>query len=1016
MLLEDHQGIIWAGTHLGLLRYDGIETKLFLQQKGNANSLSNEFIYDLFEDKDHFLWIATRNGLTSLDPSRNKFTRYQMDTEDESTLPNNRIFSLLPDSDTTFFILCDKSGLSSFNIKTGRVNRLNPKIQSELEPDHNGEVWVSRAFKTANGKILVSARQSLYEYDRTRNILRDIVDTQTGFHDIPEKSSFFCSQEGMMWFMGADRTLYKWLPDETLIPFNQPDLVAALKPGRTKMLDYNHTHLLISTVDDYVLVNKENGKMQFLRFRKDQLELPSPDQITHSIETQTEIIMLASLKGDVYVINPLLQQFKIKHVNDQDPNALVQKSVCDFFDDPLYSKRYISVFHDSLYYIEDLLTGEITSYPSLNLSNIANRWLLDKTGRLWISNSTGVLEIDRVTHKAKSFLPDTPAVNLFEIVEIEKGRMLVGSFQNGIFLFEPDRNVFQKVPEKKGWISTQVFSLKSDPKHHSVWIGTVRNGLFRYDILQDSFIHYTYNSRNPNSIGGDWVRDITIDSSGHVWFSTDPIGLSRFDHSAHPDSAFINLSTEDGLPTNYVSGLLTDQKGHIWMTSMNGIASLDPSTMKIKFYGKDDGIPFTRFYHANVNLAFNGKVLIGMPEGYLHFHPDSLATNHLPPKLMISDFLVFDTSRFEVDRNGEIIPIQLSYKENYITIRLSVINYTESQLNTVRYKMEGLDKNWNTRTGISEISYTNVPPGNYTFRILAANNDGLWNDQETTLSIVIRPPFWQRTWFYILMGSLLAALIFAMYTYKLKQTIREKLLISEQEKIKSESERLLGELEMKALRAQMNPHFIFNCLNSINRFIVINDNDTASEYLTKFSRLIRQVLENSRGEKIGLANEIESLRMYIEMESLRFVDKFEYKITVASDLNPADYMIQPMLIQPYVENAIWHGLMHRKTKGQLLISFATRGNSLQVVIHDNGVGREKAKSIKEHQLISRKSFGMKVTAERMALLSKQLNVPVEANVEDLYDDQNLATGTQVNLTLPLETKSSSLENSNPLHT
>jgi ligand-binding sensor domain-containing protein len=127
MLIEDHQGIIWIATHLGLLRFDGLQTTVFLPQKGNPNSLSNEYITYLYEDPNHYLWIATRNGLTSLDPSRKIFKRYLRDSRDEGTLPNNRVYNLLPDTDSTFFICCDRSGLSSFNIRTGRVVRLDPK-------------------------------------------------------------------------------------------------------------------------------------------------------------------------------------------------------------------------------------------------------------------------------------------------------------------------------------------------------------------------------------------------------------------------------------------------------------------------------------------------------------------------------------------------------------------------------------------------------------------------------------------------------------------------------------------------------------------------------------------------------------------------------------------------------------------------------------------------------------------------------------------------------------------------
>jgi hypothetical protein len=613
-----------------------------------------------------------------------------------------------------------------------------------------------------------------------------------------------------------------------------------------------------------------------------------------------------------------------------------------------------------------------------------------------------LLEVNRDNQTSKAYYPSQPALDLSQMVEIAPGRMLIGSFREGLFLFEPDRGIFDKIPETKGWIRTQVFSMKFDTRYQCVWIGTVRNGLLRYDIKQDTFIQYTYHSRNSHSLGGDWVRDITFDSMGFVWFATDPIGLSRFDYHAHPDSAFINFSMEDGLPASHIGGLVTDKNGKLWMSSFNGIASMDPVDFTIRMYGKGDGLVQTFSSGSNVVISPANLIMVGMENGYYSFSQDDLVTNVTPPELVIHDLLVFDLPR-QLDYEGQSIqPIELTYKENFLTIRFSVINLTESERNTVRYIMEGLEEKWNTQTGIHQVSYTNIPPGEYTFRIRAANNDGVWNDQETQIAVIIKPPFWQRTWFYMLITAIGMALIGWLYHYRLSQSIQKNKLLAEQETLKAEAEKQMAQLEMSALRAQMNPHFIFNCLNSINRFIIVNDNDTASEYLTKFSKLIRQVLDNSRGEKTFLSTEIETLKLYIEMESLRFADKFECEITVDPELQQHSYVLQPMLIQPYVENAIWHGLMHLKGKGKLTLTFTKKNDSLVVSIMDNGIGRELAKTIKANQLVQRKSHGMRVTAERMSLLSKKLNVPVRAEIIDLYNEEQTPTGTRVFLTLPLE--------------
>lgn len=216
------------------------------------------------------------------------------------------------------------------------------------------------------------------------------------------------------------------------------------------------------------------------------------------------------------------------------------------------------------------------------------------------------------------------------------------------------------------------------------------------------------------------------------------------------------------------------------------------------------------------------------------------------------------------------------------------------------------------------------------------------------------------------------------------------------ERSRTEWERLAMDLEMQALRAQMNPHFIFNCLSSINKFILKNEPDRASDYLTRFSRLIRMVLINSQKVLISLEDEIEMLRLYIEMEQLRFKNHFNYSITYTNDIKPGNILIPPLLLQPFCENAIWHGLMHKKESGQLSIAFAkTSGAVLQCVITDNGVGRAKAAEIKKDSGEERKSLGLKLTSERLAIFNEESGFNTSWHIEDIKDPNGDTAGTRV---------------------
>jgi sensor histidine kinase YesM len=197
----------------------------------------------------------------------------------------------------------------------------------------------------------------------------------------------------------------------------------------------------------------------------------------------------------------------------------------------------------------------------------------------------------------------------------------------------------------------------------------------------------------------------------------------------------------------------------------------------------------------------------------------------------------------------------------------------------------------------------------------------------------------------------------------------------------------------------MNPHFIFNCLSSINKFILKNDTDTASDYLTRFSRLIRQTLTNSQLSLIPLSDEIEMLRLYLDMERLRFSETFNYNIIYENTIEPETIYIPPMLLQPFCENAIWHGLMHKEGQGRLDIMMSIQNGELQCIITDNGIGREKAAELKGKTGAKQKSFGLKITTERLALFNDEKTIPSFYRTEDVLDEDKNVVGTRVILNI-----------------
>jgi LytS/YehU family sensor histidine kinase len=283
------------------------------------------------------------------------------------------------------------------------------------------------------------------------------------------------------------------------------------------------------------------------------------------------------------------------------------------------------------------------------------------------------------------------------------------------------------------------------------------------------------------------------------------------------------------------------------------------------------------------------------------------------------------------------------------------------------------------------------------FKVKAANNDGVWNSDIASVKIHIQPPFWQTSWFFTMVSFITAAMVVGFYKYRVGQ-------IRKQEKVKTQYNKQIAEAKMTAFRAQMNPHFLFNCLNSINRYILKKDPMIASEYLTKFSKLMRQILDNSKDATISLENELTALKLYIQLEALRFENKFDFKIEVDDEVTTDYIQIPPLLLQPYVENAIWHGLMHKK-EGQpfLLIQLQIKDEYLECIIEDNGVGRVKALELKSKSATQNKSMGMQITSERITLM-KIVDPGSRKNpvrIIDLKNESGEPRGTRVELQIPL---------------
>jgi sensor histidine kinase YesM len=329
-----------------------------------------------------------------------------------------------------------------------------------------------------------------------------------------------------------------------------------------------------------------------------------------------------------------------------------------------------------------------------------------------------------------------------------------------------------------------------------------------------------------------------------------------------------------------------------------------------------------------------------------------------------------------------------------LSFEFAALNYTAPQKNQYAYKLEGADKDWVYSGSRRQATYSNLSGGDYIFHVKASNNDGVWNEAGKSIFIYIAPPFWNTWWFRTLVIGTIFFIVYLFYRRRIAH-------IRKEEQKKTAFNKQLAQIEMKALKAQMNPHFIFNCMNSINSYILENDKKKASDYLTKFSTLIRLILENSDKQKINLDDELAMLKTYLQLEQNRLDNKFDYHIDVDASIKTTAFEIPPLILQPFIENAVWHGVVHKTERGKINISIRKEPNRLICIIEDNGIGRTKAGLLREQQLIKHQSMGMKVTEDRIRILN-QLNLErPSVNITDLFTESNEPSGTRVEIVIPV---------------
>ena len=559
-----------------------------------------------------------------------------------------------------------------------------------------------------------------------------------------------------------------------------------------------------------------------------------------------------------------------------------------------------------------------------------------------------------------------PYDHIKKYLNIPGSKFIYGATTTGLIVF--NAHYRERFLIHNGDVDIRFETLTYDSLNNTIWLGALK-GLYSFSLDTKAYEEFISPETNYR------ISDLAY-CNNQLWIGTNGNGLVVKKDSLVEHFDLCSRDNDNSISTMRI---IDDD---LWVNSGQDLfrISVDSSSeYHINRYS------FSRNQiGGNINdfLKYQNKILLGTANGLYEFQPE--LNNH-----KTSDAPVYITG-LSINLKDTLVKnnYRLSHFQNNIRLSFVALSYADPRRKVFQYRLKGLNDGW-INTLNDEVSFHNLPPGEYTFQVKYMASFCA-SSEPVDLSFVILPPFWKTWWFITLMILLPFSIIGLMFSMKFRRIRSE-----------NQSREDLLEARQKALMNQINPHFIFNSLNSIQLFILNNDSKSSSIYLSKFARLIRTSLEISQQNLISLSKELEVVGLYLEMEKLRFRDRLNYEIINELPENPVALQTPPFLIQPLLENALWHGLMAKKgSDGKVILRLTKVDETIVITVTDNGIGRAEARKIRERKNHSHKPLGLSVSRRRLMLLSEQFGAEFLLSFKDLYNEKEEAAGTEVTLVIP----------------
>lgn len=993
---EDWKGFIWLATDDGLFQFDGTVLRQYAHS-GQDTSLPHNQVFDIYVDEERAeLWLGTGMGVCRLNPKTGQVKVYQATYDDPNSLADNIVRKIFKDHDGQIWIGCYNHGLSLYREETDDFLNFSYAIPAldSLQPYYPrlNESWLNSFKAIAQDKtdpyvLWLGTPLGLVRFDMQQQSFEWLfLNSRSPNRDVLMHSVMKILPIGDKLVVG---TAYDLLIYETKTGAVSR-MVARAEDG-TKLSYITHLH-----TDDLgrLMVSYRNGlamiDLNTWEFMDSWLDNKELDRFYGILLEDSAKRLWVNSSGNTRLYDPVKQITDIflleKEVRGSprvfkqiDKETLVmltaQANRCHFFD--LNTLRWRSI---------NMKKADDHEHPIIWRDIIR----IDERTCLLLADKH-IFSLDLETEQFELFPYQIPDENpgLTKFLFDKKNRLWVASRRVGLYRIDLESGEMKHyIDELNSAFSKSLYTWITDlhqDKQGLIWIRLARSFaiFFPQEERFEVFSHY----QNPNNTFR-YIRNFSESPEGEIWLASEDNGVGRIDMKALEKGIAQKYTRSSGLISDLIQQMAFGPNGRLWLLSNLGISAFDASDESIQNYAWDRGIPFAQHL---IPLS-NSKVALALPTGLGIFDAGKTQPAQIIPQPYISRINNRGELVYKGRNEADLKTIRFERAGTaYCSFEFSALGFSNPK--QFAYRMVELGEEWIETAEQRSASYSNVAPGTYHFELKCRLVDGQWSEVRN-LEIIVPPHWWQTWWFQMAVAAVLSLIAYSVYRGRL-ENVRQK------ERLKSEFQRKLNDVEMQALRSQMNPHFLFNSLNSIQMFIVKNQVMEAVEHLDNFSRLVRLILQNTRSPLVPLKEEVEALKLYMEMENLRFKTKFTHRVEVAPEINIHQQEIPPMLLQPFVENAIWHGIQHKKTDGEVAVRISRDDHHLICEIEDDGIGRVAAKKIQENTNRVHRSLGMKITRDRIQMMNETQGIPARIEIIDLYGEGGKATGTKVVVYLPV---------------